>query len=69
MIANGGIINCLRKCHKITLTMGEDLLISPMLAIPMGGVDVVLGVEWLQSLGMVAFNFLELFMRFTLDGK
>ena len=31
--------------------------------------DVVLGVQWLQSLGMVDFNFLEFFMKFSLDGK
>ena len=49
MIANGGTINCSGKCHKITLTMGEYVLNSLMLAIPMGGVDVVLGVQWLQS--------------------
>jgi len=34
-----------------------------MLSIPMGGVDVVLGVQWLQSLGMIAFNFQELFLK------
>ena len=49
--------------------MGEYVLSSPMISITMGGVDVVLGVQWLQSLGMVAFNFLELFMDFSLDGK
>jgi hypothetical protein len=42
---------------------------SPMITIPMGGVDVVLGIQWLQSLGMVAFNFQELFMKFSLEGK
>ena len=41
----------------------------PMIAIPMGGADVVLGIEWLQSLGIVAFNFQELFMKFSLEGK
>ena len=40
-----------------------------MLSIPMGGVDVVLGVQWLQSLGTIAFNFQELFMRFSVEGK
>ena len=45
MIANGGTINCSRKFHKITLTMGEYVLNSPMLSIPMGGADVVLGVQ------------------------
>ena len=39
--------------------MGEYVLNSPMLSIPMGGADVVLGVQWLQYLGMVAINFQE----------
>lgn len=59
----------LKENHKINLTMGEYVLNSPMIAIPMGGVDVVLGVQWLQSLGTVVFNFQELFMKFSLDRK
>ena len=35
----------------------------------MGGADVVLGVQWLQSLGTIAFNFQELFIRFYTEGK
>ena len=35
----------------------------------MGGVDVVLGLKWLQSLGMIAFNFQELFLKFFSEGK
>jgi hypothetical protein len=49
--------------------MGEYVMNSPMIAIPMGGVDVVLGIQWLQSLGTMAFNFQELFMKFSLEGK
>jgi hypothetical protein len=69
MIANGGTINCLEKCNKINLTMGEYLMNSPMISIPMGGVDVVLGIQLLQSLGTMDFNFQELFMKFSLEGK
>jgi len=69
MIANGGTINCSGKCHNIKLSMGEYVLTSPMLSIPMGGVDVVLGVQWLQSLGTIAFNFQELFIKFSMEGK
>ena len=68
-VANGGTINWSGKCHNMKLTMGEYVLISPMLSIPMRGVDVVLGVQWLQSLGTVAFNFQELFLKFFLEGK
>ena len=57
MVANGGTINCSRKFHNIKISMGEYVLNIPMLSIPMGGADVVLGVKWFQSLGTVAFNF------------
>jgi len=40
-----------------------------MLSIPMGGADVVLGFQWLQSLGTIAFNFQELFMKFFVEGN
>eukprot|EP00253_Pinus_taeda_P002738 PITA_02738 len=56
MVASGGTINC----HNIKLSMGEYVLNNPIVFIPMGGVDVVLGVQWLQSLGTIAFNFQEL---------
>jgi hypothetical protein len=69
MIAIGGTINCSRKFHKINLTMGEYVMNSQMIAIPMGGSDVILGVQWLQSFGTMAFNFQELFMKFSLEGK
>jgi hypothetical protein len=49
--------------------MGEYVMSSPMISIPMGGVDVVLGIQCLQSLGTMAFNFQELFMKFSLEGK
>ena len=57
MIADGGTINSSGKFNKINLTMGEYVMNSPMISIPMGGVDVILGVQWLQSLGTLAFNF------------
>lgn len=69
IVANGGTINCFGKCHNIKLTMGEYSFNIPMLSIPMGGVNVILGVQWLQSLGAIAFNFQELFLKFFSEGK
>jgi len=57
MVANGETINSSRKCHNIKLTIGEYVLNSPIISIQMGGVDVVLGVLWLQSLGIIDFDF------------
>ena len=69
MVANGGTINFFGKFHNIKLTMGEYVLNTPILSIPMGDVDVVLGVQWLQSLGTVAFNFQEFFLEFFFGRK
>ena len=44
MVENGGTINFSITFHNIKITMGEYILNIPMLSIPMGGVDVVLGV-------------------------
>jgi hypothetical protein len=69
MIIDGGTINCLGKCHNINLNMWGYFLDSPMISIQMGGVDVVLEVQWLQTLGTLAFNFQDIFIKFSLDGK
>ena len=64
MVANGGTINFSGKCHNIKLAMGEYVLNSPM-----RGANVVLGVQWLQCLGTIAFNFQENFLNFFWEGK
>jgi hypothetical protein len=69
MIEDGGTINCSGKFHGIKINMGEYLLDSPMIAIQMGGVDVVVWVQWLQSLGTITLNFQDIFMRFFSEGK
>ena len=49
--------------------MGEYVLNSLMIFIPLGGADVVLLVQWLKSLGMIAFNFQEIFLKKISEGK
>jgi hypothetical protein len=68
LVANGGSIDCVGKCHNLKLNMGEYNLESPMYSIPIGGVDVVLGIKWLKKLGTIPTNCNELFIRFELEG-
>jgi hypothetical protein len=39
-----------------------------MYGIPIGGVDVVIWIQWLRTLGTISTNYSELFMRFELEG-
>jgi hypothetical protein len=68
MIVDVGTINCSRKCHSINLTMGEYLLDNLIIEIQMGGIGVVLRVQWIQSLGTMSLNSQEIFMIFSLEG-
>ena len=49
--------------------MGGYVFNIQMLSIPMGGVDVVLGVQWLQSPGTIGSNFQEIFLKVFWEGK
>lgn len=40
-----------------------------MFLVPLGNYDMVLGVQWLSTLGSVLWNFEELKMEFTYKGK
>lgn len=40
---------------------------SPMVDDPIGVVEVVLGIQWLRTLGIVSTNYNGVFMRFELD--
>jgi hypothetical protein len=62
--ANGKHIDCVGKCHNIKLSMGEYNLESTMYGIPIGGVDVVVGIKWLRKLCRVSTKHMELFIRF-----
>jgi hypothetical protein len=48
--------------------MGEYHLKTHMFSIEMGGCDVVLGVEWLCTLGPITMDFKDLYMSFTKEG-
>lgn len=57
MISDGGTIQCSGKFHKVKIMMGDYTLESMMFAIPMGGADIVLGVQWHTTLGTIQINF------------
>jgi hypothetical protein len=69
MIANGGSIKCGGCCENIFLQIGNYHLKSHIFSIDMGGCDIMLGVEWLCTLGPIIMDFKELTMQFQWEGK
>jgi hypothetical protein len=64
MIANGGSMKCGGHCENVCLQIGQYHLKYHMFSIDMGGCDIVLGVEWLCTLGPILMDFKDLTMQF-----
>jgi hypothetical protein len=69
MIANGGSMKCGGCCENVCLQIGDYHLKSHMFAINMGGCDIVLGADWLGTLGPILMDFKELTMQFDQEGQ
>jgi hypothetical protein len=52
----------------LKLGMGEYNLSSLKHDIPIRGVDIVLGIQWLRTIGTVFTNYNKLFMSFEFEG-
>jgi hypothetical protein len=68
MIANGGSMKCGGHCENVRLQIGDYHLKSHMFAIDMGGCDIVLGADWIRTLGPILMDFKELTMQFDQEG-
>jgi hypothetical protein len=68
MIANGGSMKCGGRCENVCLQIGDYNLKSHMFSIDMGGCDIVLGAEWLRTLGPILMDFQNLTMQFDQGG-
>ena len=67
LIANGGTMKCGGCCENVKLQVGDYHMKTHMFSIAMGGCDIVLGVEWLCTLGPITMDYQELYMSFTQD--
>jgi hypothetical protein len=64
MIAKSGFMKCGGRFENVHLQIGQYHLKFHMFAIDMGGYDIVLGVEWLRTLGPINMDFKDLTMQF-----
>jgi hypothetical protein len=69
MIINGGSMKCGGHCENVHLQIGDYHLKYHMFSIDMDGCDIVLGADWLRTLGPILMDFKELTMQFDQEGQ
>ena len=57
------------KCQKVKLQIQEYNLEFDFFVVPLGGVYIVLGIHWLQTLGNYSASHQEHFIQFKWIGK
>ncbi|XP_071694493.1 uncharacterized protein [Rutidosis leptorrhynchoides] len=67
-IPGGNKITSLGDCKDFKWQMNGITFVDDMVVIPIGGCEMVLGIQWLKKLGDIKWNFEELKMVFMYKG-
>nr|KYP37756.1 Retrotransposable element Tf2 [Cajanus cajan] len=57
MVGNGSHIYCAGLCSQVPLSLHSHSFTIPFYLLPIQGADVVLGIEWLRTLGPIISDF------------
>lgn len=68
-VADGTKINVCGKVEKFQWNFQGHNFTTDFMVIPLGGHDIVLGVQWLAMLGPITWDFQKLTMQFKWDQK
>lgn len=69
LVANGNHLLSNYECSDFKWRMGKQEFKKTVKTLPMGNYDLVLGVDWLGSLGPVTFDFKKLTLQFQMLGQ
>ena len=68
-VANGSSLGCTAMCKGLSWTLQGTIFTADVLLLPLGNCDMVLGVQWLETLGEIKWDFKQLRMEFEVNGK
>jgi len=69
VVADGAKVNIKSMVKQFSWTVQGTTFTSDMLLHPLGCCDLVLGIEWLITLGDITWNFEKLSMQFSFKGR
>lgn len=69
MVANGDKLTCNSICSEFRWLMRGQLFEASVLLMPLKGCELILGMEWLNSLGLIKWDFPRMRMEFCIQGK
>ncbi|KAJ7942659.1 Ty3/gypsy retrotransposon protein [Quillaja saponaria] len=68
-VANGHRVQVNSCCKQLQWVMAGTMFTADFLSMPLGSYGIVLGVQWLSTLGDISWNFKQLTMSFEWQGQ
>ncbi|XP_043714700.1 uncharacterized protein LOC122663059 [Telopea speciosissima] len=68
-IGNGDFLMCNQQCKGVSLRVQGSVFLVDLFVLPIKGASIVLGIQWLETLGPVLTDYKKLSMEFTLGGS
>ncbi|KAK4491757.1 hypothetical protein RD792_002532 [Penstemon davidsonii] len=68
-VADGNMVHSNFMCNGFSWKMHGVTFVTDVLVMALGGCDLVLGVQWLVTLGDITWNFSKLAMEFYVNNK
>lgn len=69
LVGNGEELKCSSICPQVPLQMGPNQFLVDLYVLPISGAELVLGVQWLKTLGPVLTDYNHLTMHFIKRGR
>ena len=63
-VANGDIIKTQGLCKDVQVCVQGQIFLVQLNVLPLGGCDMVFGTQWLSTLGVIKWDFMNLSMEF-----
>ncbi|TYK03261.1 peroxidase 64 [Cucumis melo var. makuwa] len=69
ILGSGAAVQGKGICEKLEVQLNNWKIVEDFLPLELGGVDVILGMQWLYSLGVTTVDWKNLSLTFSDDGK
>lgn len=69
LVGNGEELQCTTMCRDVSLQLGQHDFHLDLFVLPISGAELVLGVQWLKTLGPIVTDYDQLTMSFTFNGS
>jgi Retroviral aspartyl protease/Retrotransposon gag protein len=68
-VGNGATLQCTAVCQEVPLLIQSHQFTTDLFILDLEGSDVILGVQWLETLGPVTTDWSHLTMTFSFNGR